>query len=320
MRRIVVLVILGGVLLAAVAAFEPGLRPVERSTVWSIGFCDVDDPLALDECVADLEPALTADMVTDVDADFVADPFLVSDSTGQTVFFEILNGDTGQGDIGVATSPDGEEWTYRGLALDEEFHLSYPRVFRHRGSWYMTPESEQADRVALYRADTFPMEWERVATLVEGEDLADPTVFRHDGRWWMFVGAAADHDRLRLFHASDPEGPWKEHAKSPLIVDDAGVSRPAGGVVQRDGGLFRLAQDSEERYGRGVVGFEITELTPTEYSERPLEGALLGPGPREWNSLGMHHLDAVPLDGRWLVAVDGYEQPLTFRVPRPPGL
>lgn len=318
--RIVILAILGGVLVGSVAAFEPGVLPVDRSNVWSIAFCDVEDPLALDECVGDLEPALTADMVTDVPADFVADPFLVIDSTGHTVFFEILNRDSGHGDIGVATSPDGNEWSYQGLVLDEEFHLSYPHVFRHQGAWYMTPESEAADRVALYRADSFPMEWTPVATLIEGADLADPTVFRHEGRWWMFVGKAETHDQLRLFHAAALEGPWNEHAKSPLVVNNAALSRPAGRVVQQDGTLFRVAQDSEGRYGRAVVGFEITELTPTQYAEKPLEGTLLSAGPHEWNSAGMHHLDAVLLDGRWRVAVDGHRKRLGLKVPQLPWL
>lgn len=318
--RIVVVGVLAGLLLGSVAAFEPGVLPIDRSNVWSIAFCDVDDPLALDECVADLQPAITADMVTDVDADFVADPFLVVDSAGQTVFFEILNRETGQGDLGVATSPDGDEWTYRGLVLDEEFHLSYPHVFRHEGSWYMTPESEAADRVRLYRAASFPMEWSPVTTLVEGFDLADPTVFRHAGHWWMFTGKAGTHDQLRLFHAPDLEGPWSEHPKSPLVTSDASVSRPAGRVVKKGDALFRVAQDSEGRYGRAVVGFEITELSPTRYSERPLGDNLLEAGVHEWNAAGMHHLDAVQLDGSWRVAVDGHRKRVVFRMPQLPWL
>ena len=39
-----------------------------------------------------------------------------------------------QGDIGVAESTDGGiSWRHLGIALDEEWHLSYPFVFSYNG-------------------------------------------------------------------------------------------------------------------------------------------------------------------------------------------
>ncbi len=318
MSRVIAFSILLGLLAGSVAAVAPELIPLGRTNVWSIGFCRVELPLELDDCVANLEPSIISTDVTDVSADFVADPFLARDSTGFFVFFELLNSDTQQGDIGVASSPDGREWQYRGLALDEPYHLSYPHVFADGGNWYMTPESEAADRISLYRATDFPMQWERVETLIEDVDLADPTVFKHDGRWWMFVGRAGKHDMLRLFQASTLGGPWEEHPRSPIVVANASIARPAGRVVAYDNQLFRVAQNSSGRYGREVVAFEITKLTTREYEERALPTPALVGGAAEWNAAGMHHLDALRVDDGWVVAVDGHRKELTLRKPALP--
>lgn len=46
------------------------------------------------------------------------------------VFYETKNSITMQGDIGVAKSVDkGATWEQLGIALDEDWHLSFPYVF-----------------------------------------------------------------------------------------------------------------------------------------------------------------------------------------------
>ncbi len=55
-----------------------------------------------------------------------------------------MNARTKQGDIGLAVSGDGRTWTYRGIVLDEAFHLSFPYVFEWNGAVYLVPESATA--------------------------------------------------------------------------------------------------------------------------------------------------------------------------------
>lgn len=51
------------------------------------------------------------------------------------LFFETKNSITMQGDIGVARSVDkGATWQQLGIALDEDWHLSYPYVFDYNGN------------------------------------------------------------------------------------------------------------------------------------------------------------------------------------------
>ena len=50
------------------------------------------------------------------------------------LFYETKNPFTVQGDIGVAKSIDkGATWQQLGMALDEDWHLSYPYVFNYLG-------------------------------------------------------------------------------------------------------------------------------------------------------------------------------------------
>lgn len=50
------------------------------------------------------------------------------------LFFETKNSITMQGDIAVARSTDkGATWQQLGIALDEDWHLSYPYVFNYNG-------------------------------------------------------------------------------------------------------------------------------------------------------------------------------------------
>lgn len=50
------------------------------------------------------------------------------------LFYETKSSITMQGDIGVSKSTDkGATWQQLGIALNEDWHLSYPYVFEHDG-------------------------------------------------------------------------------------------------------------------------------------------------------------------------------------------
>jgi hypothetical protein len=274
---------------------------------WSVGIYTGKEPLDLASAAGAPNPVLTAADVTDVSAEFVADPFMVRDKDKWYMFFEVMNQKTRHGDIGLATSGDGLHWTYDRIVLDEPFHLSYPCVFGFEDRYYMVPETYQADGVRLYRADEFPGKWSFVSTLVAGSWL-DPTVFRHGDWWWMF--ACKGNTMLHLFYSDRPEGPWKEHPKSPVIRGDLRTARPGGRVLAMEGRIVRFAQDDFPSYGSRVRAFEITRLTATDYEEREIAvNTVLGASGSGWNADGMHHIDAHRLDdGGWIACVDGWHR------------
>jgi hypothetical protein len=282
-------------------------RPKPRE-VWSIGVCRGASPLQLGTA----ERILTCDDVTDVAASAVADPFGIYVGGAWHLFFEVWNWRSNKGEIGHATSADGERWSYDRIVLAEPFHLSYPQVFASGGEIYMIPESFQAKAVRLYRASPFPSRWNHVGTLLEGRYLVDPSVFQHGGQWWMFVDTSPgeSHDTLRLYGAAFLAGPWHEHPQSPVVTGDSSCARPGGRVVELEGRPVRFAQNCMPDYGTDVRAFVIDNLTSTTYCERPTgPGPILGPAGSGWNAAGMHHIDAHDLGGEWLAFVDGWRRP-----------
>ena len=245
---------------------EPRPEPV-----WSIGIYRGESPFQLRAPDGIKNPVLTAEHVTDVAAQFVADPFMARVDNLWHMFFEVMNWRSGKGEIALATSRDGLTWKYRQVVLAEEFHLSYPYVFEWEQEHYLIPESYQAGAVRLYRARRFPTEWELVRVLVEGPHLADATLLRDAERWWLFVENSAEqmHDTLRLYWADHLLGPWVEHRQRPLIAGNVHIARPAGRMLSVGGRVVRFAQNCEPEYGTDIRAFEVTELTPHSYQERP---------------------------------------------------
>jgi hypothetical protein len=287
----------------------------QKQETWSIGIYEGPSPVKLSSPKGLKNPILTAACVTDIKARFVADPFMIRNSDGFHLFFEVMNEKRNTGEIAYAYSRDCVQWEYRRVVLKERFHLSYPYVFFWEGVYYMIPECRTSWGIQLYKATQFPDSWQRVATLVKGSrsycPLLDPSIIRHENRWYLF-GYARKSGRkkvhnLHLFSADTLTGPWAEHPQSPVISSNPHHARPGGRIVAADGALYRYAQDGVPNYGSKVWAFRITTLTQELYREIPApDGPVLQAGNESWNNAGMHTVDPHQLtDGQWFAFVDG---------------
>jgi hypothetical protein len=265
---------------------------IRRRSEWSISIYTGDSPLTLDSPKHLNHPILSAKDVTDVPADFVADPFMIYEHETWYMFFEVMNLLTNKGDIGFATSNDGLNWNYQKIVLDEPFHLSYPYVFKWNDEYYMIPESSQANSIRLYKATDFPTKWLFVKTLLDGRDFVDPSIFQYHDLWWLFTATSESRNILRLYYSHQLMGDWIEHPKSPVIEGNAKIARPGGRVVIFDGKIIRYTQDCQGIYGNQLRAFEITNLTTKNYEEKPVPGnPILKASGVGWNKIGMHHID-----------------------------
>lgn len=284
-----------------------GIPFVRREGQYSIGIYTGESPFSLAPAPNVNNPVLTAKDVTDIQARFVADPFMVQESNNWYMFFEVMNARTNKGEIGFATSRDGFNWTYKQIVLKEPFHLSYPYVFKWNNEFYMIPESHEAYAVRLYRAVDFPNKWSFVQELFSG-DYVDPSIFYYDGRWWMFASEGIRNDVLHLLYADNLTGTWVKHPNSPIILGDANIARPGGRVLAFDNRIFRFTQDCDPTYGNQIQAFEVTELTTESYTEKEVaENPILKPSSSGWNAEKMHHIDLHrTAENKWLACVDGY--------------
>ena len=252
-------------------------------------------------------PVLTAGDVTDIPAAFVADPFLIHENDTFYMFFEVLNTNTGQGDIGLAISNDGFDWNYKQIVLDEDFHISYPYVFKWKNEYYMIPGSSQKESIRLYKSNNFPYNWSFVKNLIQEKRFVDTSIFRYNNTWWLFTGSC-NNDVLWLYYSDNLTGPWIEHPKSPIVSGDANIARPGGNVIVFDTHrIVRYTQDDDPYYGNQVWAFEITALTKTSYEEHRVGRMPILKGFDNWNTQGMHQISPCQVsDNGWIASVDGY--------------
>lgn len=248
-------------------------------------------------------PTLKAEDVTDIPAEFIADPFILYRNGSYYMFFEVLDKTTMKGVISFAHSEDGHSWKYGRMVLEESYHLSYPYVFEHEGESYMIPETIEAGKILLYKAKQFPDKWEIVSEMVDGK-YADPSLFYYNQKWWMF---ASKQGQLHLFHSNSLTEHWTEHPKSPLIRNDHHVTRLGGRVIVDNGRIYRYTQDGQPTYGHAVRVFEITDLSESSYQENEINLVLNGTKENDWRRDGMHSIDQVKTEeDKWLIAVDGH--------------
>jgi len=290
---------------------RPGLWKRDLSTQdFSIAIYQGKSLLSLGSSDSVENPVLTRLDVTDIPANFVADPFFCQSNNRWYMFFEVLNQINSRGEIGLAESDNGLDWCYRQIVLTEPYHLSYPCVFKWDDDFYMIPEGGRGAGVTLYKADRFPLKWLPIKVIIENTGYFDSSIFRYQQLWWLFTATKDSNKKiiLQLYYAKDLLGLWEKHPESPIQEANQHTSRPGGRVVVDGDKLYRFAQDGYPIYGSKVHIMEIIKLSKTEYKEKRIdEHPFLEAGRNHWNSGGMHHIDPHQLqDGSWIACVDGF--------------
>lgn len=241
--------------------------------------------------VALRDGARSFNVVEDDGNRFYADPFLYRANGRTFLFVEEYPYADRRGLISAAEVVDGRLVAAPAAVLKRPYHLSYPFVFEHDGAFWMIPETGENRTIELYRAIEFPWKWELSKVLMEGAAFSDATVLFHGGLWWLFVTAdwfgTSTQDELSIFYSETLEGEWEPHRANP-VKSDSRFARPAGRIVRQGGRLFRPAQNCDRTYGAGIVWFEITELTPTRFSERKIAD---WDGQTELSMDGLHSFD-----------------------------
>ncbi len=201
------------------------------------------------------------------------DPFILQRGSNYYVFVEEKLYATGRGRIACLTlDPDGRLVSNQ-VALEREYHLSYPFVFEQDGETFMIPETAEKRTLELYRCLQFPDQWQFVKPLLSDIYAVDATLLVHAGRHWLFANVREPGgSSLNSLHLFSAEGlfaeAWIPHPRNP-VVRDIRWARPAGRIFTHEGRLIRPAQDSSRRYGYGLRFNQITKLTESEYEEIP---------------------------------------------------
>ena len=280
------------------------LKTTSKKSPWSIGIYEADKttPFILQENPNLQNPVITHEDITDINAGFVADPFLVYENKFY-LFFEIKDQDKNKGVIGVASSEDGRFFKYEKVVLEEKHHLSYPAVYKIKDKWYMIPEIGESNEVRIYSTDNFPYEWKYYKTILQGRNFTDPTLIFHNNLWYLFV-SDENHEILEIYYCEKFDGKYIPHPKNPIHKNKQ-LARPAGPIFKYNNELYRFSQDCSKRYGEKVNMFKIIKLSPKKYKEKFISN-ILSPQPgKNWNAKKMHHICYLELDNKFITSTDG---------------
>lgn len=225
---------------------------------------------------------------------FLADPFLISRDGKHFCFVEDCqigaeNGRISVYELGESTAK------FVGVALQENFHLSYPYLFEYQGELYMCPESSANHDIRVYRCIEFPLRWQFENSIMTGISAVDTMLIDKEGKWWMVTNVDpagwGDYSlELCVFSASSPlDTVWKPHPGSPFFID---ASRARNGGIIREGNLvFRISQGKGfDMYGKQTSINEMADLNDDVYSERSV--GIITPAFKK-GITGTHHLHSV---------------------------
>jgi len=233
------------------------------------------------------------------DINYIADPFFIQDSSKFYLFTELKG--RGNANIVLFSSEDGNNYQYQEIVLDEDFHLSYPQVFKYKHEYYMLPETKGSGNVLLYKARKFPLEWEVEDTLLHNTGIKDPSILLSE-ELNLIVGVNDNLEQL-FFTADSLDGKWKEH---PNYKSKWGnESRPGGRFFKLDEEWYLPVQNRTLGYGTGI------SIHKLKNNSGQLELTLahkmyLGPQPEiPWFNRGMHHLDVQSNEKGYYMVYDG---------------
>ncbi len=231
--------------------------------------------------------------------DYIADPFYIKEGGVFYIFVE-LKGE-GNADIALLTSTDGENYRYNGIVLDEDFHLSYPQVFKHQEEFYMIPETSGSNQVLLYRAENFPYGWRISDTLIKNRSLKDPSLLISEDL--NLIVAVDDDLKQYMFTADSLNGNWMEAKNYEQRWGNE--TRPGGRFFKVDNIWYLPLQNRTMGYGTGISIYKL-EIENDRLELGLAEKMYLGSQQEiEWFNRGMHHLDIQKNGDEYYMVYDG---------------
>ncbi|UKK56818.1 glucosamine inositolphosphorylceramide transferase family protein [Prevotella communis] len=244
----------------------------------------------------------------------LADPFLFVKEDILYLFYESkMYGKDGV--IKMICTKNLKDWSKPITVLQESFHLSYPFVFKDGDSVYMIPETCASREIRLYKADDDSLShFSFLSTIVKHDervsdvqiDYSDSSLYIKDDVYYLMTSIKENNrNNLLLYYSKNLTGPFIKHPSSP-IVTSMKYGRNAGCLLEKEGKLYRVAQDCVNRYGDNVHLFMVDTINEYSYQEHLLNENII-PSDDNFYSEGGHQFNFVFFKNNFVVATDARE-------------
>jgi len=201
-----------------------------------------------------------------------ADSFVVYENSKYYIFFEEFDIEKRHGYLCVGElNQEKNRLDNVKIILKEDYHLSFPNVFKYDKKYYLLQEAHANNEVALYEFVEFPYKVRKVKTLLQG-NYADCVLLNYQNRWYLFANKSENindlHSKnLSIFISNDLLGEYKEYHNNPVVTDSE-FARNGGQFFSKDGKIYRVSQDCKTRYGYKINIMEVEKLNEKEYKEK----------------------------------------------------
>lgn len=222
-----------------------------------------------------------------------ADPFLVKEGDRYYIFYENLKigGKGGTLYVGEIDLEKMEVKDKREI-LRENFHLSYPNVFKIDEKYYMIPESYQGGKLLLYEAEEFPYKWKIKRVLLENMKCVDFTFFKRENIYYCFFSPEKKGDSscgnpysssLECNYTEDIIDGELKPLEEKTVSQSPESSRMGGNFLFQGENIYRLSQDCSRTYGETLNLHQVISVSPQKYQEKFIRKLK-----KPENTLGMH--------------------------------
>ena len=228
----------------------------EKVGKWSVGYGFSENPLRSPSIKPEhIISYVSVDSLLNRKGNYIADPFFIKEKDSFFLFTELKGGENA--DIALFTSANGLDYEYKGVVLNEDFHLSYPQVFKYKNEFYMLPETKQSGNVILYKAENFPYQWNIEDTLIKNVKLKDPSLLLTPDL--NLIVTVDDHMNQLMFTADSLQGQWREVRN--YTPKKGNETRPGGRFFKFKDDWYLPLQDRSLGYGSGISIYKLSNST-----------------------------------------------------------
>ena len=188
---------------------------------------------------------------------------------------------------------NSDSFLYQGVALNEQFHLSYPKVYNIKNQPILIPETQGSGFSMVYKTDSFPFNWKPTDTL-SLSPIKDPTLVfqtRSTGQLYYAVKSNLYKRDFKL------KSNGKFQLTKEKFIRTGKNSRPGGGPVYWDSDTFLCLQNNAKGYGSGL---DLYSLKKDEIAAFLRPSSVI-----EEFSAGMHHFSTFDFGDSILCVFDG---------------
>ncbi len=185
-----------------------------------------------------------------------ADPFLIKHEGIQYLFYERYDRKTKKGVIAYRIVNSDYSLGKTHIAIEEDYHLSFPFIFEHNGNLFIIPESSSANCIQIYKAERFPEKWSLYKVIASEFPAVDTIVLNNDYSKVVLhtsVGDSCSVENYILTLDSDFNLIDKKKIKD---FSEYG-NRNAGRLIFEEDKIIRVGQNcTNGDYGKGIVFYD----------------------------------------------------------------